>query len=171
MLVVEGREAMDEKAAAVLGDAVAQAASKQLGLWGSAGKDGPGDDFDLEHWAQEWFNDEPFTKLVALVGVGAALFYKAEVGKNPKVNSYWDALVYVSTCASVGYGDIFAHTPIGKAIGTVVMTIGPSMANAAFDGSSRERKKAEEESAALQRELLGTMKEILAELRRRPANA
>lgn len=156
---------MDENTAAVLSRAVTQAAQKQLD-----------EDFDLEAWAQEWFNDEPFTKLVALVGVGAALFYKAELGHNPKVNSYWDALVYVSTCCSVGYGDIFAHTPTGKAIGSVVMTIGPAMANAAFDGSARERRKAEEAQqraietqASLQRELLATMREILAELKARPA--
>jgi len=146
------REAQD-----VLGEAMAVAAAKQLD-----------EELDLERWSQEAFNDEPFTKLVALVGFGAALFYKAEVGKNPKVNSYWDALVYVSTCASVGYGDIFAHTPIGKAIGSIVMTIGPAMANAAFDGSSRARAQEAEESKRVQLELLGTMKEILAELKRRP---
>ena len=151
------RAALDERAVTVLSDAVAKAAAKQLD-----------DEFDLERWSQEWFNDEPFTKLVALVGLGAAVFYKAEVGHNPKVTSYWDALVYVSTCCSVGYGDIFAHTPIGKALGSVVMTIGPAMANAAFDGSARERRKEADEAQALQRELLGTMKEILAELRRRP---
>jgi hypothetical protein len=139
----------------VVGDATLAAAAKQLD-----------EGFDLDRWAQESFNDEPFSKLVALVGLGAALFYKAEVGKNPKVNSYWDALVYVSTCASVGYGDIFAQTPIGKAIGSIVMTIGPAMANAAFDGSARERAKEAEEQKKIQLELLGTMKEILAELRR-----
>ena len=147
---------MNESTQAVLGEAVAAAAARQLD-----------EEFDLERWAQESFNDEPFTKLVALVGLGAALFYKAEVGKNPKVNSYWDALVYVSTCASVGYGDIFAHTPIGKAIGSIVMTIGPSMANAAFDGSSRARAQEAEAQVKVQKELLATMKEILAELKKR----
>jgi len=145
---------MNQATESVLGEAVAIAAAKQLD-----------EEFDLERWAQESFNDEPFTKLVALVGLGAALFYKAEVGRNPKVNSYWDALVYVSTCASVGYGDIFAHTPVGKAIGSIVMTIGPSMANAAFDGSSRERAKEAEEQQKLQKDLLATMKEILHHLR------
>jgi hypothetical protein len=145
---------LTEAQANVLGEAVARAAAKQLD-----------DELDLEQWARETFNDEPFTKLVALVGLGSALFYKAEVGKNPKVNSYWDALVYVSTCASVGYGDIFAHTPIGKAIGSIVMTIGPAMANAAFDGSSKERAREAEEQKKIQLELLATMKEILAELR------
>jgi hypothetical protein len=147
---------MNDSTQAVLGEAVAAAAAKQLD-----------EEFDLERWAQESFNDEPFTKLVALVGLGAALFYKAEVGQNPKVNSYWDALVYISTCCSVGYGDIFAHTPIGKAIGSVVMTIGPAMANAAFDGASHQRAREAEAQAALQKELLATMKEILAELKKR----
>ena len=151
------KTALDERAVTVLSDAVAKAAAKQLD-----------EDFDLERWAQEWFNDEPFTKLVALVGLGAALFYKAELGQNPKVNSYWDALVYVSTCASVGYGDIFARTPVGKIVGTVVMTIGPAMANAAMDGRRRDREREADEQRAQQAELLGTMKEILAELRRRP---
>lgn len=141
----------------VLGDALAQAATKQLD-----------DNFDIERWSQEMFNDEPFTKLVALVGFGAALFYKAEAGQNPKVNSYWDALVYVSTCLSVGYGDIFPHTPLGKAIGSVIMTVGPAMANKAFDGSARVRDKQAAEQKELQLELLGTMKDILAELRKRP---
>jgi hypothetical protein len=124
-------------------------------------------ELDLEKWAQDSFTDEPFTKLITLVGLGAALFYKAEVGHNPKVTSYWDALVYVSTCCSVGYGDIFAQTPVGKAVGTFVMTVGPAMANAAFDGSSRQRAKEAEEQKQLQVELLSTMKEILAELRKK----
>jgi hypothetical protein len=142
----------------VLGAAVAQAAAKQLD-----------EQFDLERWAQESFNDEPFSKLVALVGLGAALFYKAEVGQNPKVSSYWDALVYVATCCSVGYTDLHPQTSVGKAIGAVVQTVGPAMANKAFDGSLRAREKNQEDQKKIQLELLGTMKEILAELRRRPA--
>ena len=45
-----------------------------------------------------------------------------------KVTSYYDALVYVSTNLSVGYSDIFAKTPAGKAIGSTLMTFGPAMA-------------------------------------------
>ena len=145
-----------EGSTAVLAEAVTKAARLHLE-----------EDFDLERWAQEAFVDEPFTKLVALVGIAAALFYKAERGKNPKVTSYWDALVYVSTCFSVGYGDIFAHTPVGKAIGSFIMTVGPAMANAAFDGSSRARAAEAEEAQGLQRELLATMQQILAELKKR----
>lgn len=50
---------------------------------------------------------------VATVLVGAYLFYKAEVGRNPKVTSFYDALVYCSpTNLSVGYSDIFREDRI-----------------------------------------------------------
>ena len=49
------------------------------------------------------------------------------------MKSYYDALVYVSTNLSVGYSDIFARTPRGKAIGTALMTYGPAMAAKIFD--------------------------------------
>jgi hypothetical protein len=120
----------------------------------------------LEEWAVQAFGDEPFTKLVAMVGIGAAIFYKAELGRNPKVNSYWDALVYVSTCASVGYGDIFAQTPLGKAVGSFVMTVGPAMANAALQGGRLAREREAAEAQALQTEMLGTLRQILAELKK-----
>lgn len=123
----------------------------------------------VERWAQESFADEPFTKLITMVGVGAAMFYQAEAGRNPKVKSYYDALIYVSTCASVGYGDIFAVTPIGKLIGTFVMTVGPAMANAALVGGKLAREAEQREDMAMQREILDTMKQILAELKKRPA--
>jgi hypothetical protein len=123
----------------------------------------------LERWAQNAFNDEPFTKLLALVGIGAAVFFKAEAGRNPKVNTIWDAFVYVSTCASVGYGDIFAQTPLGKAVGTFVMTVGPAMANAAFDGGRIQREAEARAEAAQQAEMLEVMKQILEELRKNKA--
>lgn len=66
------------------------------------------------------------TVLAAVIG-GAWLFYRAERGHNPKVRSFYDALVYVSTNLSVGYSDIFAKTERGKAIGSVLMTYGPAM--------------------------------------------
>ena len=52
---------------------------------------------------------------------------------NPKVNSFYDALVFVSTNLSVGYSDIFAKTPAGKAIASTLMTVGPSMATRFMD--------------------------------------
>lgn len=120
----------------------------------------------LERWAQGAFADEPFSKLFALVGIGSWLFYKAEAGKNPKVNSIWDAMTYVSTCTSVGYGDIFPQTPVGKMIGSFVMTIGPAMANAALTGGQLAREQQHREQQQTQQEILTTMQAILAELKK-----
>ena len=71
--------------------------------------------------------------MLGTVAGAAYLFYRAEVGKNPKVKSYYDALIYVSTCLSVGYGDIFAHTDAGKLIGTALMTYGPALSGKILD--------------------------------------
>ncbi len=77
---------------------------------------------------------DPFDATVVTVLGGAFLFYLAEKDTNPKVKSYWDALVFISTCLSVGYADVFARTPAGKAIATAVMTVGPALSGAIFDG-------------------------------------
>ncbi len=82
---------------------------------------------------REGFAKDPMGSVLATVLGGAWLFYTAERGHNPKVKSYYDALVYVSTNLSVGYSDIFAKTPRGKAIGTALMTYGPAMAAKIFD--------------------------------------
>ncbi|MDB4936874.1 MAG: hypothetical protein JWP87_3846 [Labilithrix sp.] len=85
---------------------------------------------------RDGFARDPMGSVLATVLGGAWLFYKAERGHNPKVKSYYDALVYVSTNLSVGYSDIFAKTPRGKAIGTALMTYGPAMAAKIFDAPS-----------------------------------
>lgn len=82
---------------------------------------------------REGFAKDPMGSVLATVLGGAWMFYKAERGHNPKVKSYYDALVYVSTNLSVGYSDIYAKTPRGKAIGSALMTYGPAMAAKIFD--------------------------------------
>ncbi len=57
----------------------------------------------------------------------------------------WDAMVYCSTCLSVGYGDIFAKTPMGKVLGSALMTIGPAVAAGTLDGKKREVDGTQEE--------------------------
>jgi len=121
---------------------------------------------------QEWKREiqaaiakDPFDATVVTVLGGAFLFYLAEKGKNPKVESYWDALVFISTCLSVGYHDVFARTPGGKAIATAVMTLGPAMSGAMLEGPASEKEKAEKEAVAVQQAIVGTLGEILAELR------
>ncbi|MBI2190766.1 MAG: two pore domain potassium channel family protein [Planctomycetes bacterium] len=104
---------------------------------------------------------EPLRNLLGLLGVCTFIFYKAEKGRNPKVNSFWDALIYCTTCASVGYGDVFAQTPTGKAVGSLLFTLGPALTSMALDGPSPSR------SDKVQEEILTTLQNILAELRAR----
>ena len=102
--------------------------------------------------------DHPCSNAAALVGISSVLFYAAERGHNPKVNDIFDAMVYTSTCLSVGYGDIFAKTPFGKVLGTALMTIGPAVAAKTLDGAAAERRD------AVQDEMLETLKQILTRM-------
>lgn len=108
----------------------------------------------LDEWAAA-LTTQPCRNAVALVGLSAVIFYAAEKNHNPKVHDFWDALVYTSTCISVGYADIFARTPIGKIIGSALMTIGPAVAAKTLDGPPTDR----------QEQIVGALNQILAELR------
>jgi hypothetical protein len=88
------------------------------------------------------------TALVTVLG-GSYLFYLAEKDVNPKVQSFWDALVFVTTCLSVGYADVFAKTPAGKAIASALMTIGPAVSGAIFDPPAEHAAKDKVDQAAL----------------------
>jgi len=117
-------------------------------------------------------NKDPFDATVVTVLGGAFLFYVAEKGQNPKVETYWDALVFISTCLSVGYADVFARTPAGKAIASAVMTFGPAMSGALLEGPAAaseagEGKKAEApgELLAVQRLIVEKLDAILVELK------
>ena len=89
---------------------------------------------EIDRWAAA-LADSPARNTATLVGLSTVLFYVLEKNHNPKVNDVWDAMVYCSTCLSVGYGDIFAKTPLGKILGSALMTIGPSMAARLTDGA------------------------------------
>src|SRR5438874_5071776 len=116
---------------------------------------------DLDRWAAR-LGDSPCRNTATLVGLSAVLFYVFEKNKNPKVNDVWDAMVYCSTCLSVGYGDIFAKTPLGKILGSALMTMGPAMASRTMDGPVNERRD------RVQEEVLATLRRILARLEGTP---
>ena len=78
-------------------------------------------------------------ELTDFVCTAAVLFLAAEEGHNPAVNTYWDALHYISTSLSVGYSNIFPVTQAGKAIGAVVQMVGPALSAKALDGDSGTR--------------------------------
>lgn len=109
---------------------------------------------------------DPMNAVMFTVLLGAAAFYAAEREQNPKVNSYFDALVYVSTNLSVGYSDIFAKTEAGKAIASTLMTYGPALAARVFDvpHEAQERAAEGERSEAALRDIAGKLELILQEL-------
>jgi hypothetical protein len=81
--------------------------------------------------------DDPMDATVATVLGGSYLFYLAERDVNPKVRTYLDALVFITTCLSVGYADVFARTSAGKAIASTIMTLGPALSSSFLDPPAR----------------------------------
>ncbi len=75
----------------------------------------------------------PLDAAVTFLAAASYAFYAAEKGVNPKVKTYIDAFYYISTCASVGYADIFAATQTGRAIAAFVMIVGPALAARSLD--------------------------------------
>jgi hypothetical protein len=112
---------------------------------------------DLERWAGK-LAESPCRNTATVVGLGTVLFYLLEKNHNPKVNDVFDAMVYCSTCLSVGYGDIFAKTPLGKILGSTLMTMGPAMAAKTLEGEAEVKRD------AVQEELLETMRKILTKI-------
>lgn len=102
---------------------------------------------------------DPMDAAAVTVLGGAWLFFLAERGHNPKILSYWDSLVFVSTSLSVGYADSFARTPAGKALASALMTFGPALSARFFDvpspgGAVPPGGAPREESADLTPEML-----------------
>ena len=84
-------------------------------LFAATTREGPGKLLGNVHQKmRDYQAREPANAIVLTVLGAAAAFYVAERGKNPKVTSFYDALVYAATNLSVGYSDIFAKTPGGK---------------------------------------------------------
>lgn len=92
---------------------------------------------NLDAWSEK-LTDSPARNTLAVVGASALLFYQFERAQNPKVNDITDALLYCSTCLSVGYADIQPVTKAGKLLGSLLMTYGPSLAVKTVDGEKRD---------------------------------
>ena len=65
--------------------------------------------------------------LTQFVNEAAMLFFLAEEPYNPAIQTYWDAVHYISTSLSVGYANVFPVTQAGKAIASAVMMVGPAL--------------------------------------------
>src|SRR3954465_5467834 len=112
------------------------------------------DRIPLDEWSAK-MTEKPLQNTALLVAGPGALFYAPERDHYPKVNDIFDALVYTSTCLSVGYGDIFAKTPAGKLLGTALMTYGPSLTAEGYDPDAKRRD-------AVQEGILETLKQLAA---------
>ena len=65
------------------------------------------------------------TATAVLFILGASCFYYLENGINPNVNSFGDALwLTIVSLTTVGYGDVFPTTILGKIVGTVIIVAG-----------------------------------------------
>ena len=120
----------------------------------------------LKKAVREGITRDPLDALVVTVAGGAFLFWLAERDENPKCTTYLEALVYVSTCLSVGYADIFARTPAGRAIATAIMTVGPAMAAKALD-PPKEATPEDDATLAVQKVIADKLDAILTELRKK----
>jgi hypothetical protein len=137
---------------------------------------GPGQTMTRLHEKMRDYQAREPANAIALSVLGAAAaFYVAERGRNPKVSSFYDALVFAATNLSVGYSDIFAKTPSGKAIGALLMTYGPALATRALDPpgapapiSGVPTPHASGVSDAAVDRIVASLDAILAQLRARP---
>lgn len=105
-------------------------------------------------------NEKPRESLLVMLGVAAVAFYLSERGRNKNVGDVFDALEYCTSSLSVGYTDVYPQSPVGKLIGSTLMTIGPSLV------TNFLRQKVEADP--MQQEILATLKQILQELQSRP---
>jgi hypothetical protein len=88
---------------------------------------------EYEKQFRDWVNANPLEANIEFLGLAAWAFYQIEKDINPKIKTYIDAFYYISTCASVGYADMFAVTQAGRTIAAVVMMIGPSLTGRALN--------------------------------------
>lgn len=156
-------------------DTVALGALAQIAL-GALGKGGADASYgSLKQGLREAAARDPMDAVLATVLGGTYLFYLAEKGKNPRVTSFWDALVFITTCLSVGYDNVFARTDAGKAVASFVMTFGPALTARIFEPPAGEKPEAapaaSPESVGMQKEILARLDGILAALQKTPPPA
>lgn len=132
-----------------------------------AGLAAAGDFGDLKVKLRNTLNADPIGSVLGTVILGSILFLEAEKGTNPKVTTFADALVFVSTSLSVGYSDIFPKTEKGKLIATALQTFGPSMTAQMLDPPHIASSQVEMQNLALQGQILDKLDAILSELKDR----
>jgi len=135
-----------------------------LGLLAGEGNEYSSLKQDLRRWAK----DDPIDALVASVLGGGLAFYLAERDGNPNCTTPWDGILYIATCLSVGYDNLFPTTPTGHALASLVQTFGPALSGMAFDPPAAEARAEAEaaraeaaEAAAINRAILARLDDIV----------
>ena len=108
---------------------------------------------------------DPIESAMLAILVGSYAFFQAEKGVNPKVLTFNDALVFVSTSMSVGYSDIFPKTERGKIIASVIQTVGPSLTTRFLDPTRKEEQQEKQAAAETQQQILAKLDAILEVLK------
>jgi len=112
---------------------------------------------DLKRTLRTWAKDDPIDALLLTAFGGGIAFYLAERGKNPNIQTPWDAVLYVATCFSVGYDNTFPVTEAGHALATMVQTFGPAMAGQALNPPASEP----DEALEINKQILGKLDDIV----------
>lgn len=128
-----------------------------LGLLASEGSEYA----SLKHDLRAWAKDDPIDALLATVLGGGIAFYLAEHEHNPSCATPWDGILYMATCLSVGYDNLFPTTPTGHALASLVQTFGPALSGMAFDPPASETRAAADASAAVDRAILARLDDIV----------
>jgi ion channel len=128
-----------------------------LGLLASEG----GEYASLKQDLRRWAKDDPIDALLATVLGGGIAFYLAEHDHNPSCATPWDGILYMATCLSVGYDNLFPITPTGHALASLVQTFGPALSGMAFDPPASEVRAEADASAAVNRAILARLDDIV----------
>jgi hypothetical protein len=123
---------------------------------------------ELKHGLRRWATEDPIDALAVTVLGGGVAFYLAERDTNPACATPWDAVLYMATCLSVGYDNLFPTTPAGHALAALVQTFGPALSGMAFDPPAAEARAEAEtaraeaaEAAAVNRAILEKLDQIV----------
>jgi hypothetical protein len=131
-----------------------------LGLLAAEGNEYASLKQDLRRWAK----DDPIDALVATVLGGGLAFYLAERDGNPNCTTPWDGILYIATCLSVGYDNVFPTTPTGHALASLVQTFGPALSGMAFDPPAAQARAEADAARAEATEAAAVNRAILARL-------
>jgi hypothetical protein len=115
----------------------------------------------LKHELRRWAKDDPIDALLTTVLGGGLAFYLAERDGNPNCTTPWDGILYIATCLSVGYDNLFPTTPTGHMLASLVQTFGPALSGMAFDPPAEETRAEAAAADEVNRAILARLDDIV----------